>query len=227
MHELPKAASRDRQPGSSPKPPSLWAAGVACLALGIGFFAALSGLTRGLQVWTLDDRRGLAVAECRLIAPPVALRDALGRRFVPWTPAARADRVYLVDFIYTRCATVCVALGAEFFQLQQRIRAGALAGRVELLSVSIDPDHDDARSLAAYGLQQHADPAAWRIGAPLTAASKAALLRSLDVVAIPDGLGGYVHNGEIHLIDARGVVLGLYDYSAFNDALAAAQQALR
>lgn len=57
MHELPKAASRDRQPGSSPKPPSLWAAGVACLALGIGFFAALSGLTRGLQVWTLDDRR--------------------------------------------------------------------------------------------------------------------------------------------------------------------------
>lgn len=157
----------------------------------------------------------------------MALRDALGRRFVPWTPAARADRVYLVDFIYTRCATVCVALGAEFFQLQQRIRASALAGRVELLSVSIDPDHDDARSLAAYGLQQHADPAAWRIGAPLTAASKAALLRSLDVVAIPDGLGGYVHNGEIHLIDARGVVLGLYDYSAFNDALVSAQQALR
>lgn len=227
MHELPNAASQDRQPSSSPKPPSLWAAGVACLALGIGFFAALSGLTRGLQVWTLDDRRSLAVAEGRLIAPPVALRDAGGRHFVPWTPAARADRVYLVDFIYTRCATVCVALGAEFFQLQQRIRAGALAGRVELLSVSIDPDHDDARSLAAYGLQQHADPAAWRIGAPLTAASKDALLRSLDVVAIPDGLGGYVHNGEIHLIDAHGVVRGLYDYSAFNDALAAAQQALR
>ncbi|MHA6823279.1 SCO family protein [Ralstonia pseudosolanacearum] len=227
MHELPKAASRDRQPSSSPKPPSLWAAGVACLALGIGFFAALSGLTRGLQVWTLDDRRSQAVAEGRLIAPPVALRDAGGRPFVPWTPAARADHVYLVDFIYTRCATVCVALGAEFFQLQQRIRAGALAGRVELLSVSIDPDHDDARSLAAYGLQQHADPAAWRIGAPLTAASKDTLLRALDVVAIPDGLGGYVHNGEIHLIDARGVVRGLYDYSAFNDALAAAQQALR
>jgi protein SCO1/2 len=26
-------------------------------------------------------------------------------------------QVYLVDFIYTRCATICQALGAEYFQM--------------------------------------------------------------------------------------------------------------
>lgn len=227
MRELQDMNARGRHQGAAPKVPSLWAAGVACLVLCIGFLTALFCLTRGLQVWTLDDRRSMTAAQGRLIAPPVELRDAKGHRFLPWSPASTADHVYLVDFIYTRCPTVCVALGAEFFQLQQRIRAAGLVNRVELLSVSIDPEHDDARSLTAYGAEQHADPAIWRIGAPLTNVSKDTLLRSIDVVAIPDGLGGYVHNGEIHLIDAHGVVRGLYDYSAVDEALAATRQVLR
>ncbi|CAJ0722691.1 MAG: SCO family protein [Ralstonia sp.] len=227
MRDSREAHAGRRQQGPVSKAPGLWAAGAGCLVLSIAFVIALYCLTAGFKVWTLDDRRSMMSADRSLIAPPVELRDERGRSFVPWTPTSRDEHVYLVDFIYTRCTTVCAALGSEFFQLQQRVKTGALAGRVELLSVSIDPAHDDARSLGAYGNQQHADPAIWRIGAPLTTESKEALLRSLDVVAIPDGLGGYVHNGEIHLIDARGVVLGLYDYSAFDAALTAAQQVLR
>lgn len=47
------------------------------------------------------------------------------------------------------------------------------------------------------------------------------------MVVIPDGLGGYLRNGEIHLIDGRGVVLGLYDDRSFDEALSAARQAVR
>ncbi len=211
----------------SRRPPGLWAAGLGCLALCLGFVAALSWLTRGMQVWTLDDRRGAMAAAGELVAPPLALRDAQGERFVPWTPASRSGQVYLVDFVYTRCATVCAALGPAFFRLQQAIQAQGLADRVRLLSISIDPSYDETPRLAAYGAQQHADPAIWRISAPVAPASQAALLRALDVVVIPDGLGGYVHNADIHLIDGRGVVLGLYDYASFKQALVAARQAAR
>ncbi len=211
----------------SRRPIGLRAAGAACVVLCIGFTAALAWLTQGLQVWTLDDRRIERAAAGSLIAAPITLRDAQGNRFAPWDAASRSSPVYLVDFIYTRCETVCAALGTEFYRLQQRIRASGLEGRVRLLSISIDPHHDDTARLAAYSGQQRADPVIWQIGAPVTPAGQHALLRALDVVAVPDGMGGYVHNGEIHLIDGRGVVLGLYDYSRFDHALDAARRAVR
>lgn len=209
------------------RPSSLWLASLGCLAVCIGFLLALSWLTRGMQVWTLDDRRGAMTIAGKMVAPPLTMRDTRGDRFTPWTPTSRSGQVYLVDFVYTRCATVCAALGPAFFRLQQRIQAQGLEGRVGLLSISIDSANDDTRQLAAYGAQQRADPDIWRISAPVAPGAQAALLRSLDVVVIPDGLGGYIHNAEIHLIDGRGAVLGLYDYQSFDEALVAARRAVR
>ncbi|MEM5428809.1 SCO family protein [Cupriavidus oxalaticus] len=210
-----------------PRPIGLRAAGAACVVLSIGFAAALAWLTQGLQSWTLDERRIERAAAGSLVAAPIALRDAQGDRFAPWDAASPASQVYLVDFIYTRCETVCAALGTQFYRLQQRIRASGLEGRVRLLSISVDPQHDDTARLAAYSRQQRADPGIWRITAPVPPAGEQSLLSALDVVAVPDGMGGYVHNGEIHLIDGRGVVLGLYDYSRFDQALDAARRAVR
>ena len=39
------------------------------------------------------------------------------------------------------------------------------------------------------------------------------------VVAVPDGMGGFVHNGAIHLIDASGTVRGIYDLDQWPQAL--------
>ena len=44
----------------------------------------------------------------------------------------------LVDFIYTRCPTYCVALGSEFAQLQDRLAGPLAKGAVELVSISFD-----------------------------------------------------------------------------------------
>lgn len=205
------------------QPPSLRAAAIACVVLCVGFVVVLSCLTRGFEVWTLDDRRSDEVAVGKLVAPPVLLREALGNRFSPWGQATGSDPVYLVDFIYTRCETICIALGSEFYRLQQRILTLGLEDRVRLLSISIDPSYDEAPRLAAYGVRQRANPAIWQISAPASPEALKVLLRSLDVVVIPDGLGGYVHNGEIHLIDGGGTVLGLFDFTAFDQALEAAR----
>ena len=39
------------------------------------------------------------------------------------------------------------------------------------------------------------------------------------VVAVPDGFGGFVHNGAIHLIDADGTLRGIFDLDEWPQAL--------
>ena len=49
-------------------------------------------------------------------------------------------------------------------------------------------------------------------------------MRSLGVVVIPDGMGGFVHNGSIHLLDGQGLLRGLYGYDGWPQALADARR---
>ncbi|MNN95771.1 hypothetical protein D3C81_2146340 [compost metagenome] len=51
-----------------------------------------------------------------------------------------------------------------------------------------------------------------------------ALLREADIIAIPDGFGGFVHNGGLQVVDARGVVLGSFALEDFHAAYALAQR---
>jgi protein SCO1/2 len=50
------------------------------------------------------------------------------------------------------------------------------------------------------------------------------LLASLGVVVVPDGQGGFVHNGAIHLLDERGRLRGLYGFDQWQQALEAARR---
>src|SRR5438445_13326117 len=81
--------------------------------------AGLRYLTLGFTAWTLDDRREARIAQGVLVLPAIETRNQAGK------PArlfgARREQgaqLYLVDFIYTRCLSVCRALGSEFEQLQ-------------------------------------------------------------------------------------------------------------
>jgi protein SCO1 len=57
-------------------------------------------------------------------------------------------RPVLLDFIYTTCTTTCPVLSLTFAEVQRRL--GPEAGRVRMLSVSIDPEEDTPRRLSEY-----------------------------------------------------------------------------
>lgn len=192
---------------------------VCCLAL-VAFGWGVARLTERFERWSFEELRRAAAARGELRFPETVLRDGRGDRLLPFT--APHPSTYLVDFIYTNCPSVCQALGSEFYQMQEALRHRP-GNAVHLLSISIDPLRDDASALAAYGNRHHADPAFWRIAAPTTPASSGQLLSTLGVVAVPDGLGGFVHNSGIHLVDQFGRVRRVYDYAEWRDALAAAQ----
>lgn len=181
-----------------------------------GFLAALAHFTAGFRVVTAEDARRLRLAEEEVRLSPVALTDSAGATLTPW-PASNA--VYLVDFIFTRCQTVCTQLGGEYQRMQQRIIDADLGQRVKLLSVSFDPAFDTPQALAGYARRFGAEPLIWRVGVPRRADELDRLLRESGVLVIADGRGGYAHNAAIHVIDGRGRLLRAFDYGQFEQAL--------
>lgn len=203
-----------------------------CLAIGLGFAAGLHHWTAGFEAWTFEGRRQVQLQAGELHAHPVPMRGIDGGAPTLWGEGSAAPAAYLVDFIYTRCPGVCRALGTEYQQMQRELAGPSSAppladparAGVRLVSVSFDVAHDDAPALARYASSQRADPRWWTITAPATAEHAGRLLRSLGVVAVPDGQGGFVHNGALHLLDARGRLRGLYDFEQWPQALDAARR---
>jgi len=60
-----------------------------------------------------------------------------------------ADRVTVVNFVYTTCTTICPVSSALFAELQERLGA-QLGKEVQLLSISVDPQRDTPSQLRAY-----------------------------------------------------------------------------
>jgi protein SCO1/2 len=199
-----------------------------CVALLTAFVWGLYRYTANFDVWTFEGHRQLAMQAGDLRAPQVPLREMGATPITLWTTASHAPAAYLVDFIYTRCPSVCRVLGDEYQQMQvqlvaQRTRDPSLSA-VHLVSISFDAEHDDPASLREYASEHRIDPALWTLAIPATAADTRRLMRSLEVIAIPDGLGGFVHNGAIHLLDASGRLRGLYEFDQWAQALDAAKQ---
>ena len=54
----------------------------------------------------------------------------------------------VIDFIYTTCTTICPVLSANFLNLQNRL--GESTETVQLVSISIDPEHDRPEQMKKY-----------------------------------------------------------------------------
>lgn len=208
---------------------SRWCSALLCLALGVAFVWGAWRQTSGFDVWTFEGRRQLQAAAGELQAPVVPLHYADGSDApTPWRADSVAPAAYLIDFIYTRCPGVCQVLGNEYQQMQNQLvehsRYDAISERVQLLSVSFDVRHDDVRQLHATAVRLGARRAHWRFAVPASEADSQSLLRALGVVAIADGAGGFVHNGDIHLLDREGRLRALFRFDEWPRALAAARE---
>ncbi len=182
--------------------------------------AALSFATDGFRVVTSAGARQLSIERAPQELPDVRLADQDGKLFAL---GAYRGRPVLVDFIYTRCPTICGVLGDDFARVV-RLAGGVRSNApIDLLSISFDPT-DDREALRLYGERFGAKPPRWRIAAPVDGRGRAELLESFGVVVIPDGMGGYIHNDAVYLVDARGRLARILDPDTPAQLLAAAMR---
>jgi protein SCO1 len=181
---------------------------LASAALLLGSAVGLAAATDGFAAFTTETARRVAVRRRPVELPAVALESDAETRF---TLADLRGRWLLVDFIYTRCPTVCTALGGDFAQLERELAGPIAQDRVRLVSISFDPAHDTPVQLRTYLQRNGGRNAAWQAARPVTAEGLQRLTAAFGLTVIPDGLGGYTHNAAIYLVDPEGRLADIFD----------------
>lgn len=177
----------------------------ALLLVGSG---VLWAATDGLQVITAEGARRLSIEEKPKPLPATLLRDQRGEAF----------RLHdfqgsnlLVEFIYTRCVTLCTSLGETFEQINEQLPAGTHGNHVNLLSISFDP-RDGTDELQEYGSRYDADPQHWRIARVENKAELSQLLETFGITVIPDRWGNFEHNAAVHFVNRQGYLDKIVDH---------------
>lgn len=126
-------------------------------------------------------------------------------------------KVWIADFIFTRCRGPCPLMTARLAEL-----AAALAGEADLriVSISADPDFDRPELLARYAEEHGATDPRWLF---LTAEegrrdAVARLSRGMLLAAEPragetagETAGEILHSDRLVLVDRGGAIRGYYD----------------
>lgn len=114
-----------------------------------------------------------------------------------------AGKVVAITFVYTRCPfpNFCFRLTNNFARLQKRF-AGEMGRNLILLTVSLDPVHDQPEALAEYGRTWNIDPKGWHLltGPP---ANVQKFCERFGVAFYPDE-GQLIHSLHTLIIDRQG-----------------------
>jgi protein SCO1/2 len=175
------------------------------LLLGVG---ALAWATEGFRVITSQGARQLSIARHPIPIPNVRLIDQDSHSF---SFADYRGETILVDFIYTRCLRLCGVLGDDFRQALPLMDAKKV--RIAFLSISFDRA-DDGNALQLYADRFGATAPRWRIAMASDARGLTTLLQTFGVTVIPDGMGGFMHDGTIYLVDEAGRLACILDPDA-------------
>lgn len=89
--------------------------------------------------------------------PDVVLVNQDGVK-VPLRKLLDPSRTVMLDFIYGTCTTICPILSAGFSNLQRKL--GPAAQELQLVSVTIDPEHDNPEVMSEY-LQRYSRQPGW------------------------------------------------------------------
>lgn len=181
-----------------------------CAAMLWAAYAGAAWLTQDFQAWTAEGVRRLQVARAPVPAPSVAIEGPGVAAGDLRALLARGD-VTLVEFIYTRCETVCLALGGVFQQMQAALRDAPAGSPVKLLSISFDPARDGTAELSAHAKRMHADPSRWQFVRVPREADLRHLLAAFQVVVVPTGRGDFEHNAALLVVDKQARLVRVFD----------------
>jgi len=113
--------------------------------------AALLGCHRA------DETGSFPAANKSDCLPPMALTDQNGKRV---SLTSLKGEYVLIDFIYTSCSSTCPMLTSKMSIVQKKL-APELGKKVRLVSVTLDPEHDNPAVLLKYANEHGANGANW------------------------------------------------------------------
>jgi protein SCO1/2 len=125
-------------------------------------------------------------------------------------PATFAGQVYIADFFFTTCPTICPGMQRQLLRVYANYKGDK---RLAFLSYTIDPDHDSVAVLRSYARRLGVPTAQqWHFAtAPRDTIFTLARQYLVSAQRDPSAPGGAVHSGSFVLVDAQRHIRGIYD----------------
>ncbi|HBK82478.1 MAG TPA: SCO family protein [Flavobacterium sp.] len=126
------------------------------------------------------------------------------------TQANYKNKIYVADFFFTTCPTICPIMTNNMIWLQNKIKN---MPQVLLLSHSVTPDIDSVATLKKYALEKGVIDSKWNLVTGKKEAIYYLARKSYLVVKTgkPEELYDMVHTENFVLIDKKGRIRGFYD----------------
>jgi protein SCO1/2 len=126
------------------------------------------------------------------------------------TNATFSDKIYVADFFFTTCPTICPVMTAQMLRVYDQYQTN---DKVKLVSYTIDPKHDSVSVLKEYANKLEVSSNTWhfvRAGKDsiYNLAEKSYMVRAAEDQFAP---GGFIHSGAFALVDPKRRIRGLYD----------------
>lgn len=136
--------------------------------------------------------------------PAFALVDQAGQ---PFGREDLAGHVWIANFIFTTCPSVCPLLTTQMGNLESHLGSESL----RFVSFTVDPERDTPEVLAAYALAHGAESERWSFLTGEVDAVRVAVTEGLRMrMGTRDESGEIMHGSHFVLVDGRGTIRGFY-----------------
>jgi len=173
--------------------------------------------------WALLIAMGVGVPIARtLMVPPPPKLPVLGtlpafnftnQYAQPFGSPQLRGKVWIANFIFTRCPTVCPRFSAKMASLQTRLNG--LEPTLHLVSFSVDPAFDQPPVLLQYAERYKANPRMWTFLTGDYDALKTTVVEGLKISMGrnpgPDDVMSLFHGTHFVLLDGEGQIRGYYE----------------
>ncbi|WP_027447879.1 SCO family protein [Pontibacillus marinus] len=171
--------------------------------------------TDGFQVFTAEGARVNQLMEEKPQFPEITLEDSEGQSYLSST---FKGKYMLVTFFYTACSTVCPQLERNMERVYERIPKTYLGEDIVFLSISFDTDRDGPATLRSYQKYFKSDGETWRMARIPNPVELESLLDVFGVIVIPDENGNFAHNSAFYLVNQKGALTEVMDYTKIEEA---------
>ncbi len=135
---------------------------------------------------------------------------------IPFTPDTLINQVFLVDFFFTTCPSICIDMQRE---LKRVYAAFGERADFRIVSHTIDPDYDQPSRLKAYANNSNVKNRNWLfVNGPSDEVYRVAQQAYLSL-ATKDSIapGGFLHSGTFILLDHQKKIRGVYEGTSPED----------
>ncbi len=133
------------------------------------------------------------------------------------TPGTFDDKVYVADFFFTSCPTICPTMKTQMLRIYEQYQNNP---QVAILSHSIDPTHDTVAVLRDYAQRLGIENSEfWHFVTGdkdeiFTIGQTDYMVTADEDAAAP---GGFIHSGAFLLVDKQKRIRGVYDGTMEDD----------